>query len=153
MTFEEKEYIKIPNTQDTFVYFLLDGLEVVYVGKTINNLSRPLSHRDKKYDSINLIYCPKEKLVETEDFFIQKYKPKYNLVVNGAYNFSLLKARNKLRQQFAFDSLTIWDLKKIIKELSINTFLFNQKVYISLTDYKKVAKYLKEECEIEPLWE
>ena len=87
MTFEEKEYIKIPNTQDTFVYFLLDGLEVVYVGKTINNLSRPLSHRDKKYDSINLIYCPKEKLEETEDFFIQKYKTKYKLVVNGAYNF------------------------------------------------------------------
>lgn len=51
---------------------------VVYVGQTQHGISRPLSHNDKVFDEIKILYCNINDLDILEDFYIEKYKPKYN---------------------------------------------------------------------------
>lgn len=71
LTFQKCEYRNL-------VYFLLQDGEVVYVGKTTTGLARPYSHFDKEYSEIRVLPCERDNLAEVEDFYICKYKPKYN---------------------------------------------------------------------------
>ena len=63
---------------------------MVYVGQTKAGLYRPFSHKDKKYDNVKVIPCKLNELNTLEQQFIEKYKPRYNIVgLNGS---SKLKA-------------------------------------------------------------
>ena len=60
-----------------YVYKLMDGDEVVYVGKTKDPQQRVAQHRvDKKFDSVFVSQCSDVNKVEKE--LIGYYKPKYN---------------------------------------------------------------------------
>lgn len=60
-----------------YVYKLMDGDEVVYVGKTANPQQRVTQHRvDKKFDRVFVSQCIEADRVEKE--LIGHYKPKYN---------------------------------------------------------------------------
>lgn len=112
MEFEENDIaITIPRYQDVFIYFLIKNNIVVYVGQTKRGVARPFSHKDKEFDSIKLIYCKEEELDILEDKYITKYNPKYNKTVNNATNYSLHRARNKIRELFD-NSITVPELKK-----------------------------------------
>ena len=64
------------------IYFLVNHLnEVLYIGKSVNPLLRIASHW-KHIAGIARVYvhpCASDKLDETEDQFIRKYLPPYNI--------------------------------------------------------------------------
>lgn len=63
-----------------FVYLLLKGDDVVYVGQSINYTARIASHKhDKDFDSFDLVpVSPHEDLNLIEFAYIAKFQPKHN---------------------------------------------------------------------------
>lgn len=146
MKFNEinQNIITLPKYEKCFVYFLLKGDEVVYVGQTTNGIARPLSHRDKDFDEIKILYCTPNRLDFMEDAFIQKYKPVYNKQSNYAIRWSLLRVRNSLRNMTGDTRYTVHRVKKILKELNIKSEkdYYNGKETISYDEYLAVAEYV-----------
>ena len=61
------------------VYFLLDNVEIVYVGQSINISARVHQHLiDKCFNRVLYLPVVKENLLKVERFFIERLKPKYN---------------------------------------------------------------------------
>lgn len=141
---ETKDVITIPNYKNVFVYFLLLNKEVVYVGQTRNGLVRPLSHKDKVFDEIKIMYCKEKDLDLTEDLYIKKYMPYYNKNANYNMNYSLHRARNKIRSLFNDNSFNLPKLKRIIKALNIQVYMIDSKPYINVEDYKKIVEHINE---------
>lgn len=145
MKFEEiKNVITIPKYQNSFIYFLLKENEVVYVGQTKKGLIRPLTHKDKEYDTIKILYCGVKELDLLEDKYIKKYEPTYNKAVNYSVNYSLHRARNKIRRMFDDNKFNLPRLKKIIKELNINVYIHDSTPYIDVEDFSRIVNYIKE---------
>lgn len=140
-----KQFITVPKYQNCFVYFLLKDREVVYVGQTRNGLSRPLSHRDKEFDEIKILYCAGADLDILEDTYIQKYKPFYNKKNNCAIRWSLLRARNCIRKNIGLSDFTVPMLKRLLKELNIETNIdyYTGRPSISFDEYRTVIEYLR----------
>lgn len=86
MKFSEPEYASFTfPVYEYLIYFLCQGDVVVYVGQTKAGLYRPFSHKDKKYDNVKVIPCKLNELNTLEQQFIEKYKPRYNIVgLNGS---------------------------------------------------------------------
>lgn len=142
MKFEEKNAIEIKLPQKCFVYFLIKNEVVVYVGQTKNGLIRPLSHKNKEYDTLKIINCKNNELNTIEDFFIKKYNPKYNKKINSSSDYSLITAKKKLRLYFNTNEITLFTIKKIITELNITTYKYYKITYISKEDLKKILLYI-----------
>lgn len=126
----------------SFIYFLLDGNEVIYVGQTKRGLIRPLSHTDKVFDRVEILYCEEKYLDITEDKYITKYLPIHNKTMNTAYG--MMQARNHIRKMFN-PSYSKTDLKRHIKELNIQPILLNSAVYISHEDFTKIIAHIEKE--------
>lgn len=65
------------------IYFLIDGLRIVYVGQSMNIHARIYQHRierKKQFTSYFLLPCQPEELTPLESLYIQRYRPKYNLL-------------------------------------------------------------------------
>lgn len=137
--------ITVPKYENNFVYFLLNDGEVVYVGQTKNGLIRPLSHRDKEFNEIKILYCDSDELDITEDKYIQKYKPIYNKQNNYAVRWSLKRVRDCIRNQTRQTNYTVPRLKKVLKELNIipERDCFNGKETISFDEYTVVMEYIR----------
>jgi hypothetical protein len=74
---------EIPAAHPPGVYILMHGEEVVYVGQSINPSTRLGQHtKDKIFDKAYLI--PTENRLAVEAEYIQKYRPKYNVMGNTA---------------------------------------------------------------------
>lgn len=74
----------IRDNKSCFIYFLTNNKNLVYVGKSNNNvLARINSHLDDKvFDEVFYVALTSEKLMdEYEKRFIIKYKPKYNSIL------------------------------------------------------------------------
>ena len=140
---DESMVITIPKYASNLVYFLLKDNEVVYVGQTAQGIVRPFSHRDKDFDEIKIIYCEKELLNFYEDMFITKYAPHYNKQSNYAMKLSLQRVKNKIKPLLGGASLTVWQIKRAIKELDIKviTDTYTLRPTVSVGDYKKIEKY------------
>ena len=79
MIFEETgNIITVKKHESTFIYFLINKGEVVYVGKALKGISFPFSCGVKDFDTVKAIACPGDMLNSEQDRFITKYKPKYN---------------------------------------------------------------------------
>ena len=141
--FEENNCITFKVEHKSMIYFFFFFNVVVYVGQTKQGILRPLSHKDKKYDTIKILYCDEKELNRLEDRYITKYRPKYNKTLNCASRYSLMRARNKIRQEINNYEFTMWDLKKIIKKLNIELCSFNFKYYIKQEDYEKIVDFIK----------
>lgn len=137
--------ITVPKYENCFVYFLLKNCEVVYVGQTQNGLIRPLSHRDKDFDEIKLIYCEASELDILEDTYIQKYKPIYNKQNNYAIRWGLSRVRDCIRRDIGLKSYTVPRLKKVLKLLNITpeTDYYTGRQSISFEQYKAVMEHLR----------
>lgn len=65
------------------IYFLMDGDEIVYIGKTINGLKRISSHiGNKDFENVlwfDMFGCNDDELSRAEIDFIREYNPKYNV--------------------------------------------------------------------------
>lgn len=122
------------------IYFLINDDEVVYVGQTKYGLSRPFSHRDKKFNRIEIIKCPEANLDILEDKYIIKYQPKYNTKINNGY--TLITARNKLRKMLN-NQITIRDVKRTMKILNLSQIKVGNNQYILNDSIIKIYEYLK----------
>ena len=147
MEFEENDIaITLPQFKKEFIYFLIKNNVVVYVGQTKKQgIKRPLSHNDKDYDKIKIIYYETDKIDYMEDYFIKKYKPKYNKVISYSQNYSLLRARNTLRKLINNNNITIITVKKYIKKYNIETFEIGEKMFIDIFNFKKLVNKILNE--------
>lgn len=146
MKFEENDIaITLPQFKKEFIYFLIKNNIVVYVGQTKKQgIKRPLSHIDKNYDEIKIIYYDITDIDYMEDYYIKKYKPIYNKTISYSQNYTLLKVRNLLRKILNNNSITKATIKKYIKIYNINTFEINKKIYIDIFEFKKLVKKIGE---------
>lgn len=141
MKFEEKDYIRIESINDTFVYFLLDGDEVVYVGQTRNGLSRIYAHKkNKKFDGACVIYCDSLNLDYMEDFYITKYKPKYNKIDNKRWCVPIGSAVYRINDDLNIkeNCITKKKLLSIINKLGIKIHTINCSMCISEGDLYEI---------------
>ncbi len=144
MLFSEKEDFTMPSLPNKMIYFLIDNGEVVYVGKTENGLFRPLSHKDKKYDTIKIIFV-KGNVNELEGEFIAKYTPKYNRVISGYISFRL--AKEKIRKIKGSEKTTLWDIQRLVKQNSIKVENLNGTKYIRPEDFSLIFSQLSAQSE------
>lgn len=145
MEFDEKgNILTFTRCDNCFVYFLLQGNEVVYVGQTTAGLSRPFSHHDKEYDSIKVLPCPADKIDETEDRFIIKYKPKYNKIRNYNIVFSLNRVKSLIKKYYD-PKFNMWGLRKVLRELNIVPFCdqYTRNESITIEQYREIEKYFE----------
>ena len=143
---DEKSIITVPKYENCFVYFLLKNNEVVYIGQTKNGITRPLSHKNKDFDTIKIKYCDEKELDITEDEYIKKYKPIYNKQLNYAINWGLERVRNKVREYAEIPNYTIPRLRKLLNELKIVTQKdkYTGKEVITYDEYVSIIKYIQE---------
>ena len=128
-----------------FIYFLLQGDKVVYVGQTRKGLSRPLSHSGKRYDAIEILPCKENELDFLESRFILKYSPLYNQTAgNSKYYKSLKQCRNILRETFY--PFSLWDLKHALHNMGIEPVQFNGNAYITEEELVRCKRYILNHC-------
>ena len=74
-----EELIEFPICTPSCVYFLLDNIEIVYIGQSINLANRISQHMlVKDFNKVLYLPVPQENLLSVERFFIEHLTPKYN---------------------------------------------------------------------------
>lgn len=143
MKFNENDNILIfPNIKSSIIYLLIDGDEVVYVGQSKFGLSRPYSHKDKKFTNVAVLECEENELDKKETEFIKKYKPKYNKK-NGNYDYSFARAISIIKIQTNIHNFNIYDLRKLVNKFKIQTYTFDKFEYMNDVDFEKVFSFVK----------
>ena len=100
MKFEEKQFTDLTDIPFVFVYFLLQGDEVVYVGQTTRGLQRVYQHiLTKNFNKIYIIEVDEEELDYQEDFYIDKYKPKYNKLLKNKFRIEISSAASRINKE------------------------------------------------------
>lgn len=152
MEFEEENCRAVDVGVASYVYFLLQGKEVVYVGQTKNGLTRIYQHKDKVFDMAYVMECDANELNRLENRYIFKYRPKYNKRPNDFEAISLQRVKRLARSK-AWKSKdehpAITDLKigrvdlrtvqRTIARLGIEVVEFDCINYISREDAHVVA--------------
>lgn len=123
MNFEELGTVSVKMVDECLIYFLINRNKVVYVGQTTKGLARPLSHKDKIFDRIEVLNCMYEALDDLEQHYILKYVPKYNNQLNAVITYGLNRVRNKVREETPLKQYTLRDLRKDLKKYEIKTQL------------------------------
>jgi hypothetical protein len=148
MKFEEKNArkYKVKKKEELkwgYIYFLMQGDEVVYVGQTCAGISRPLSHHDKEYDSFYMKRCSKNILDKREREMILKYKPKYN---NGYNNDDKVISRYSLMKELAKKGINIRVsfLEREFERLGIEQIKFKHNKSIFAKDKDRIIEHLEQ---------
>lgn len=162
MVFEEKQARKLLRMKG-IIYFLLSKGEVVYVGKSVHNINRPFEHKDKTFDEVYFYrltdefpmdqevfsdFCKENTIEEKdlldiyEDYFIMKYKPKYNKTMN----YKLYKPLKKVCRDLTYDLNIRFNKRKLygfIKDLNLKTIpdIFTSDTLLSITQVDKIYDY------------
>mgnify|MGYP003135932711 FL=1 len=88
-----EELFELPMVLPPCVYFLIEGVEIVYVGQSINVSARAYQHtQDKDFSKVLYLPTVKENLDKVERFFIERLQPKYN------------KERFKVNKKFIYEN-------------------------------------------------
>ena len=77
---EKAERFEIPE-RIAGIYLLYYEREIVYVGQSVNLITRIRSHADegrKNFDAVGIIRVPLEYLDDVETAFIRVFEPRYN---------------------------------------------------------------------------
>lgn len=144
MKFEEKSYIDFTDIPRCFIYFLIDGEEVVYVGQTTKGLSRIEVHRrNKKFDKVYAILCEEEDLDYCENTYILKYAPKYNKLPNMVESISLKRVVSEINHEFGRYSTNSNKILKMLSVMGVQVFKAKQCVYISYIDWVLLRDAIK----------
>lgn len=81
--YKHKEILEaaVPFQRASGIYFLIKGLEVVYVGQSLDLLHRIARHRreGRDFDGYAHIACAPEKLDELEAQYIAAFAPRHNM--------------------------------------------------------------------------
>ena len=107
-TFDENEIInqkmELPKFKKErgYIYFLIDGDQIVYVGQSTNVSLRIYHHlkSDKVFDYYSVIPCEQNILNEVEAFYIVRFKPKYN---HNLPKNVLFVTKDKIKKDYKID--------------------------------------------------
>lgn len=106
-------YDAIPATREhttgSFIYFLMDGDECVYVGQTANLRQRILGHGGKTFDRTMFIHVDDGIRLSAEQEWISRLRPKYN-----GYPGRPSKEPEQKRSKVLFIKLTKSEKREII---------------------------------------
>lgn len=144
MKFDEKDFETVDNKNLCLIYFLLLDDEVVYVGQTTRGLLRPFSHWDKNFTSVKVKYVEEKYLDAAEDFFIKKYLPKYNKMLNNKMNYTVKSVHQTLKNDYNLKSFNIRKFKKLVEELNIQYYEYREKMFLELKDCCAIEARLRE---------
>ena len=145
MRFEEEgNILTFTSCENNLVYFLLQKGEVVYVGKTTAGMARPYAHYDKEYDTIKVLVCEPKSLDKIEDYYICKYKPKYNKVRNYNVICSLDRAKRLIKEKHD-PRFSKWVLRRALADLKITPFIdeYTQSECITAKEYEDIVAYVE----------
>jgi hypothetical protein len=134
-TMNTEDVLKIERyskTQICGVYFLVKNEEVIYVGKSIDLLTRVVSHvKTKDFDSFALIQCDEHMLDFEETKYILHYRPIQNKSV-GDYEYIGLfgwYSRCKLIYELKLNDNQIPELDRHLRIISETINCFRYKLY------------------------
>lgn len=137
MKFEESGAIVLPNPGKYLIYFLLDGDEVVYIGKTSRSIFW-IPNCTLHFSSVAVIPAEPKTIDSMLGKYVLKYMPKHNNILKG--HVSLDTAKAKIRKLSGNKNYSKRDLIKDIKELGINIELFNNgTMFIAPEDFDKIC--------------
>ena len=73
--------IPVPGAETSFVYFLIEGEEIIYIGSTERHLIKRIHEhlREKQFDRYSYMEVPKEDRAYYEVLLIRLYQPRMNL--------------------------------------------------------------------------
>jgi hypothetical protein len=88
LSIPRKDIIDLRKTHRRFcgIYFLLENQVVVYIGKSVNVLTRlavQCKNKDKEFSHCSYIITRPDVVEELERFLIESLKPKYNKTFNA----------------------------------------------------------------------
>lgn len=148
MKFEETRNITtVPNVCEPIIFCLLDNGEVVYVGQSKNGLRSAYQDTTRIFDSISFFACKEDELDKIQADMILKYQPKYNRTLPGKSYFSFRKTRELVRQETRFKTFSLFDLKKMIKEIGLTVYAFDGVSYIKAESFEKILCFLNEDTQ------
>lgn len=139
--FNEANAVTVEILESCFIYFLINDGEVVYVGQTSVGISRPLSHKDKVFNEIKLIYCELGDLDRLEDKYIKKYDPIYNKQPNMVMNISLTKAKLSVLANRGV-KVGMRRIRDAVRELNIRLWNYHGTAYMSVDDYEQLENHV-----------
>lgn len=139
--FDETNAVTVEILESCFIYFLIKDGEVVYVGQTSVGISRPLSHKDKVFNEIKLIYCERGDLDRLEDKYIKKYDPIYNKQPNMVMNISLTKAKLDVLKNTG-TKVGMRRIREAVRELDIKLWSYHGNSYMSVNDYEQLEHHV-----------
>lgn len=141
MKFEEINFIDITNEPTTFIYFLLQDEEVVYVGQTTKGTARIIAHRDKQFNNVYIIKCTDDELDYLENEFILKYNPIYNKIPNMRAMMRVDKVVHTINVTLKPKKrMNLRRLTNLLKELNITPRLVNHISYIYDWEYELLVE-------------
>jgi len=122
--------------KESGIYFLLDKEEIVYIGKSTNIIKRVTEHFSEGIKKFNLYsYIPVEvdSLSEAEDFFIKKYKPKYNIrLVKEKNSYKTINISEDLHNLLEYYSEKTGISIRTLAETAIRYYLKHIKITVEL---------------------
>jgi len=139
---DKEEIIKnsiICDTNTVGVYFLIDGDEIVFIGKTTQGLKQAYYHKKiKVYDKIYFQNCEHYNLDGLLSEYLIKFNPKYNTTSLNYIGIPKIK--------ILLSDIGIKVDKRVIKQtisnLNIAVYTFNCQVYISKKDFNIIKEYI-----------
>ena len=111
----------LSNLSFSGVYFLIKGIEIVYVGQSVNVHSRVATHfADKDFDSFCYIECLPKHLDVLESLYIHIYQPRLNGRLHGRMRSPLslegiVKAATDGVQAIEDRRREEWEMKRQLK--------------------------------------
>ena len=114
------------------IYFLIKNEEIVYIGQSVNGISRIQQHTDKDFDSYFILETKKEYLNDLESHYIVKFNPIYN-------------------KRVSYIPTGLINKYKIFKEFKINASVFKiiefsysiKPKYENYYDIEEIYKFIK----------
>lgn len=124
------------------VYFLVKNKEVVYVGKSDRGMIRINEHSytEKDFDSFYFVNCELEKLKNMENYYILKYKPKYNRNINKISSSELVSYSEFYVNYYKPKKkrLSYKNLKNEIIDRKLYEIIFNRSCYINIKKSEEI---------------
>lgn len=148
---ENMEYLRKNGgfKNEYLIYFLLDKGEVVYVGQSTKGLNRVKQHLyegKKQFDDFKIEKCKSDRLNDLENYYILKYRPKYNNLLNNNM-VSTLYIYTKVKEKFGFVVYSINYVNEVIKNLKSNYEIYNGQIKIHKDFADKISEFMINKAE------
>lgn len=125
------------------IYFLIKGVDIVYVGQTKRGIQRVLNHHNKKdfdkfYFHKSSPWCDLDSL---ELKYIMDFKPLYNRSIASIGGYTLHKLNSLYKESFGRRNMPI--VQRILTENDIEGVQFGGRIYFTQEQADMVIEIAK----------